>query len=153
MKEQMKRSSFLVVILCFATSLFAQRQQYLDFDRPTFVDGYTRQPNYDAMARAAELRAQQAELQAQRREAARQHFIYYQDLAYKALSKRNKVEFINLSNKALSNGWGWHNSKLYYDRGIAYRDLGNKKQAKKELKKARKKGHPISKKTIKSLLK
>lgn len=97
----MKKKTLITMLIAgFSFSLFAQRQVYLDYDKPTFVDGYTYQPNYAAMARAAELRAQQAELQAQRKEAAKQSFIYYQDLAYKSLNKRNKAEFINLSNKA-----------------------------------------------------
>ena len=80
-----------------------------------------------------------------------QAFKYYQELAYQSLNKGNKREFITFSNTAIS--YGWYSSTLYYDRGIAYRDLGYKQYAKKELKKAKKYGYPISNKIIRLLLK
>ena len=137
-----KKLLFYILIANMSFMIFAQ-QRFSTYPNAEFVDDFIYQPNYELMQRAAEL-------QTQRNEAARKAFVYYQDLAYQSLNRGNKFEFITLSNTALS--YGWHNSKLYYDRGLAYRDLGNKKQAKKELKKSKKSGHPISNKTIKLIL-
>lgn len=47
--------------------------------------------------------------------------------------------FLTYSNYALETGW--YNSKLYFDRGVVYERLNDFKNAKKEYKKAKKRGY------------
>ena len=68
-----------------------------------------------------------------------QRFEEYQDKAYAALNRGDRGEFITYSNYALQTGW--YNAKLYYDRGKAFQYLNDYKSAKKEYKKAKKKGY------------
>jgi len=81
----------------------------------------------------------------------REAFNHYSELAYQSLSRGDNRSFITLSNTALS--YGWHSSKLYYDRGLVYKELGLKRYAKRELKRAKRNGYPISNKMIRDLLK
>lgn len=66
-------------------------------------------------------------------------FNEFQDKAYSCLNKKDYYGFIYYSDHALKTGW--YNSQLYYDRGRAFENLNDYKRAKKEYKKAKKKGY------------
>lgn len=88
--------------------------------------------SYDELVMAAQAQA----IRNQQRE---EKFEQYQDLAYEYYNKGDYNGFIYYSNMALETGW--YNSKLFYDRGMAYERLIDYKKAKKEYKKAIKKGY------------
>lgn len=62
-----------------------------------------------------------------------------QDISYKYYNRGDYNGFIYYSDLALETGW--YNSKLYYDRGVAFEKLNEYKKARKEYKKALKKGY------------
>lgn len=66
-------------------------------------------------------------------------FEEYYDEAYKYYNKGDMQGFIYYSDIALS--YGWYSNKMYYDRGVAYERLHDYKHAKKNYKKAFKKGY------------
>ena len=68
-----------------------------------------------------------------------QEFLKYQEIAYSYWQKGDYKAFIYYSNFALNTGW--YNNKMFYDRGRAFEILHNYKSAKKEYKKAKKKGY------------
>lgn len=69
-------------------------------------------------------------------------FEEYQDEAYRALNRGDRSGFLTYSSYALNTGW--YNAKLYYDRGQAFQYFGDYKNAKKEYKKAKKKGYYLA---------
>lgn len=68
-----------------------------------------------------------------------QLFEQYQEEAYHRYNNQDLYGFLTYSNYALETGW--YNSKLYFDRGVVYECLNDFKNAKKEFKKAKKKGY------------
>jgi tetratricopeptide (TPR) repeat protein len=68
----------------------------------------------------------------------RQNFINYMNAAMQELNKGNYSGFITNSNYALATGYS--NPQVYYYRGIAFENLGEKSNAKKSYKKAYKQG-------------
>jgi len=63
----------------------------------------------------------------------------YFDKAYEYYNKGDMQGFIYYSDIAMS--YGWYSSECYYDRGVAYERLHDYKHAKKNYKKALKKGY------------
>lgn len=68
-----------------------------------------------------------------------QLFEQYQEEAYRRYNNQDLYGFLTYSNYALETGW--YNSKLYFDRGVVYERLNDFKNAKKEYKKAKKRGY------------
>jgi len=134
MKKFVLLLSVIYSINCYA--------QWTPYDR-TYYQGYTPMSPSEAML----MGRLKAEADAKRKEA----FNYYQELAYQSLNKGNYQNFITLSNTALS--YGWRSSKLYYDRGLVYKELGLKRYAKRELKRAKRNGYLISNRMIRDLMK
>ena len=69
----------------------------------------------------------------------RQLFDQYSEEAYRRYNNQDLYGFLTYSNYALETGW--HNSKLYFDRGVVFERLNDFKNAKKEYKKAKKAGY------------
>lgn len=69
----------------------------------------------------------------------KESFEFYQAEAYKRLQVLDYEGFIYYSDYALK--YGWYNAKMYYDRGQAYEKLHKYGKAKREYKKAIKKGY------------
>lgn len=69
----------------------------------------------------------------------KQKFDEYQEKAYNCYNKGDFNGFIYYSDYALDTGW--YNSKLYYDRGAVFEKLHDYRKAKKEYKRAMKKGY------------
>lgn len=69
---------------------------------------------------------------------AQEDFEKYSVTAYEYLRKNQISSFVNYANLALNTGY--YNSKLYYNLGISYYLLGEKRKGKKFLKKASKSG-------------
>lgn len=63
----------------------------------------------------------------------------YQNKAYECLNKKDYRGFIYYSDFALKTGY--YNAKMYYNRGVSYEALHDYAKAKKEYKKAIKKGY------------
>ena len=83
-----------------------------------------------------------AQAEAARNAYNKQRFEEWQDKAYAALNRGDKNGFITYSNYALQTGW--YNANLYYDRGKVFQSLGNYKYAKREYKKAKRKGYYLA---------
>lgn len=88
-----------------------------------------------------------AKAEAYKQKVAEQRFEEYQDKAYECYNKQDYSGFITYSNYALSTGW--YNSKLYYDRGVVFEHFHDYKKAKKEYKKAMRKGYYSAKNALK----
>lgn len=69
----------------------------------------------------------------------KQMFDKYYDEAYSYYNKGDMQGFIYYSDCALK--YGFYSNKMYYDRGVAYERLRDYKRAKKNYKKAMKKGY------------
>lgn len=69
--------------------------------------------------------------------------------AYECYSLGDWNGFLTYSKYALD--CGWYNAKLYYDRGVVYEKLCDFKHAKKEYKKAKKKGYAYAEGALQSL--
>lgn len=69
----------------------------------------------------------------------KERFERYQEKAYECYNRHDWNGFLTYSNYALD--CGWYNAKLYYDRGVVYEMLYDFKHAKKEYKRAKKKGY------------
>ena len=80
-----------------------------------------------------------ARANAVRQQRMQESFEEYREKAYYYFNKGDYKGFIYYSDYALSTGW--YNNKLYYDRGIAFEKLHDYSKAKKEYKKAIKKGY------------
>ncbi|MDY3968295.1 MAG: hypothetical protein SO028_07940 [Prevotella sp.] len=80
-----------------------------------------------------------AQAEAYRQQERKERFDEYQDRAYNCYNRGDYNGFIYYSDYALKTGW--YNSKLYYDRGAAYERLHEYGKAKKEYKRAIKKGY------------
>jgi tetratricopeptide (TPR) repeat protein len=80
-----------------------------------------------------------ARANAYRQQVMKERFEEYQDKAYNCYNKGDFNGFIYYSDYALNTGW--YNSKLYYDRGAAFEKLHEYRKAKKEYKRALKKGY------------
>ena len=80
-----------------------------------------------------------ARANAYRREMAKQRFEEYKEKAYTYYNRGDYSGFIYYSNIALNTGW--YNDKMYYDRGVAFEMLHEYSKAKKEYKRAIKKGY------------
>ena len=80
-----------------------------------------------------------ARANAYRQQIMKERFEEYQDKAYNCYNKGDFNGFIYYSDYALNTGW--YNSKLYYDRGAAFEKLHDYRKAKKEYKRALKKGY------------
>jgi tetratricopeptide (TPR) repeat protein len=80
-----------------------------------------------------------ARANAYRQQIMKERFEEYQDKAYNCYNKGDFIGFIYYSDYALNTGW--YNSKLYYDRGAAFEKLHEYRKAKKEYKRALKKGY------------
>ena len=72
------------------------------------------------------------ERQEQREAAAKQRFGDYSDKAYECFNKLDYQGFIYYSSLALNTGW--YNSEMYYNRGRAFEELHDYKQAKRQYK-------------------
>jgi len=138
---------FIVIILVFtANTGYSQITPYYKSSWAT----YTPLTAQEIML-AAQLREQRnIENQRINRENQRR-FTYYQNLAYESLNKDNYYDFLDYSNYALQTGW--YNSKLYYDRGRVFEEIGYYKEAKMEYKKAMKRGYSRAKSALKNLRK
>lgn len=86
-----------------------------------------------------------AEYQKQQKE----RFEHYQQIAYNYYNKKDWNGFLTYSQCALD--CGWYNSRLYYDRGVAYEMQNDFKHAKKEYKKAKKKGYAYAESALQSM--
>lgn len=80
-----------------------------------------------------------AQAEAYRQQEMKERFGKYQDRAYDFYSRGDYRGFIYYSDYALKTGW--YNSKLYYDRGVAFERLHEYGKARKEYKRAIKKGY------------
>lgn len=80
-----------------------------------------------------------AQAEAYRQQEEKERFEEYQDRAYECYNQADYKGFIFYSDYALKTGW--YNSQLYYDRGSAYERLHEYSKAKKEYKRALKKGY------------
>lgn len=126
------KKSFIVFCFCFvAIGLQAQNIHYVDVTvREANTPNYKVESSFeplpsDLMMAAARSRANS--------------FNEYSKKAYEALNKGDKYGFITYTNYALSTGF--YSAKMYYDRGNVFIDLRDYKQAKKEYKKAKKRGY------------
>ena len=88
-----------------------------------------------------------AQIEAQKRA----QFEENQDLAYEAINRGNWYGFIYYSNRALSTGY--YNSKMYYYRGVCFEKMDRYKDAKKEYRKAKRKGYYGAKEALSNLKK
>ena len=79
----------------------------------------------------------------------KERFEQYQQKAYECYNRQDWNGFLTYSNYALD--CGWYNAKLYYDRGVVYEKLCDFKHAKKEYKKAKKKGYAYAEGALQSL--
>lgn len=79
----------------------------------------------------------------------KERFEQYQQQAYDCYNRQDWNGFLIYSNYALD--CGWYNAKLYYDRGVVYEKLCDFKHAKKEYKKAKKKGYAYAEGALQSL--
>ncbi len=75
-----------------------------------------------------------ARAQAARQAYNKQQFEEYMELAYEQWNKQDCKVFLFYSDKALE--FGWHNDKMYFDRGKAYEYFHEYRKAKREYKKA-----------------
>lgn len=91
----------------------------------------------------------QAAMEAEYNQRQKERFEYFQNKAYECYNKQDWYGFLTNSNYALETGW--YNAKLYYDRGVVFERLNNFKEAKKNYKKAKKKGYAYAEDAIKSL--
>ena len=98
---------------------------------------YTIESTFQPLSREEMMMAARAN--AYRQEVMKQRFEEYQDKAYNCYNKGDYNGFIFYSDYALNTGW--YNSKLYYDRGTAFERLHDYRKAKKEYKRALKKGY------------
>ena len=80
-----------------------------------------------------------AQAEAYRQQKMQERFDEYQDRAYNCYNKGDYNGFIYYSDYALKTGW--YNSKRYYDRGAVFERLHEYGKAKKEYKRALKKGY------------
>lgn len=78
-----------------------------------------------------------------------QLFDQYQDEAYRRYNNQDLYGFLTYSNYALQTGW--YTAKLYYDRGVVYERFNDFKNAKREYKKAKKKGYAYAEYALQSL--
>jgi hypothetical protein len=83
------------------------------------------------------------------REQSHKQFNEYQDEAYRRYKKGDLYGFLTYSNYALQTGW--YNNQLYYDRGCAYEQLNDFKNAKNEYKKALKHGYTYAESALRNL--
>lgn len=79
----------------------------------------------------------------------KERFEQYQNKAYECYNRQDWNGFLTYSNYALD--CGWYNAQLYYDRGVVYEKLNDFKHAKKEFKKAQKKGYAYAEGALQSL--
>ena len=79
----------------------------------------------------------------------KERFEQYQQKAYECYNRQDWNGFLTYSKYALD--CGWYNAKLYYDRGVVYEKLCDFKHAKKEYKKAKKKGYAYAEGALQSL--
>ncbi len=79
----------------------------------------------------------------------KERFEYYKQKAYEYYNRQYWYSFLTYSKYALD--CGWYTAKLYYDRGVAYEKICDFKHAKKEYKKAKKKGYVYAEAALQSL--
>lgn len=120
----MKRFFLISLVFCTAVS-YAQNINYT-------IDSTFKPLTMEEMMIAARANANRQQVMKERFEA-------YQDKAYNCYNKGDFNGFIYYSDYALNTGW--YNSKLYYDRGTAFERLHEYRKAKKEYKRAIKKGY------------
>jgi hypothetical protein len=116
---------FFLILICLILSFNSIIGQ-------TVINSQYKPLSFDVMVMAAQAQAYQDEIN-------KEEFDKYKDLAYKALDHGDKSQFITYSNYALSTGW--YNAKIYYDRGKVFQSFGDYKNAKREFKKAKRKGY------------
>lgn len=80
-----------------------------------------------------------AKAEAMEQERLQELFEQYKDQAYECYNRGDYAGFITYSNYAL--GTGWYNNKMYNDRGQVFERYHEYKAAKKEYKRAMKKGY------------
>ena len=106
-------------------------------------EGYAQNINYTINSTFQPLSMEElmmsARAEAYRQQIAQQRFEEYKDKAYTYLNKGDYQGFLYYSDYALSTGW--YNNKMYYDRGVAFEKFHEYRKAKKEYKKAIKKGY------------
>lgn len=79
----------------------------------------------------------------------KEQYEQYTQIAYDELRKNNIDSFVSYALAALD--CGYYNSNLYYNLGVAYSIMGEKRKAKKYLKKAIKKGHSSAPRALKDV--
>ncbi len=121
----MKR--YLLIIATIFISIVSNAQNY-----NYVIDSHFQPLSMEEMMLAARAKAYHDQVMKQR-------FEEYQDEAYKCYNRGDYNGFLYYSDYALDTGW--YNSKLYYDRGSAYEKLHEYRKAKKEYKRAMKKGY------------
>ena len=127
----MKRLLFLLILL--SVGMLKTEAQVNRFDVPaqsTYVDQYVPLSYGEMMLIAMGQAAQEAQLKEQ--------FEQNVERAYNYLEMDNNYWFIYYATQALKTGY--YNSTLYYNLGIAYYLEGEKRKARKFLKRAKRKG-------------
>lgn len=121
----------IILLLCIMASTGSYAQKY------NFVSDYTYKPySFEEMILPFMLYAQNSErmrqIQEQREKEAEQRFDEYTAKAYECFNAKDYQGFIYYSSIALDTGW--YRTEMYYHRGIAFEELHDYKQAKKQYK-------------------
>ncbi len=127
-KQQKNMRKYLLTILTtFLTSIAcAQNFEYV-------VDS-----SYEPLSKEAI--ALQAISEVYHQKVMERRFDEYKGKAYDCYNKGDFRGFIYYSDCALNTGW--YSAELYYDRGVAYEELHDYRKAKREYRRALKKGFP-----------
>ena len=101
------------------------------------------------MASNPEIRKRIEEQRLLKEQQRKNQFERYVQLGIECLKKKQIANFLDFSHAALQ--CGYYNSTLYYNMGIAYSIMGKKRNSKKYLRKALKKGNPRASYALKIL--
>lgn len=127
-----KLFAVLIILSAFSNTCFSQIVINSKFKPLSYEELY-----WQAMAKAVYNQQQEA------------LFDKYQNQAYECYNRRDWNGFLTYSNYALQTGW--YTAKLYYDRGVVYERFNDFKNAKKEYKRAKKKGYAYAESALQSL--
>lgn len=116
---------FVLTLLASFIAIVGNAQHYV-------IDGSFKPLSFEELMMTARVNAYL-------KQEAKRRFDEYQDIAYKCYNKGEYGWFIYYSDCALQQEW--YDSKLYYDRGLAYEKLNVFSKAKKEYKRALKNGY------------
>ena len=103
----------------------------------SYAQNYTIESTFQPLAMEEMVVAARAK--AYHQQIMRQRFEEYREEAYARYNRRDYNGFLLYSYYAL--GTGWYDSKMYYDRGAVYEMMHEYSKAKKEYKRAMKKGY------------